>query len=76
MRTKLVVANENTLGYIFPETPNTVGRLASKVVSGNPHFNMENQQITKSDKVRLASKQDFDRFRVSFEGYQDHEYKK
>jgi len=74
--TKLVVINENTLGYVFSETPNTAGRLASKLTSGNPHFNIENHNITKSDKVRMASKKDFENFRVCFNGYENYQYQK
>jgi len=74
--TKLVVINENTLAYIFSETPNVAGRLASKAVSGNAHYNIENHNVINSDVVRLASKKDFEYFRVCFEGYENYQYKK
>lgn len=73
-RTKLVVYNKYCLGYILPECPNMVCTLADSVLKGAP-FRVMNEpyQITKSDKIRLASEKDFEDFRVSFEGYDNRE---
>lgn len=67
---KLIVYNEYCLGYILPEYPNMVCTLADSVLKGAP-FRVINEpyQITKSDKIRLASEKDFEDFRVSFERY-------
>lgn len=72
---KLIVYNEYALGYIKPETPNKLNVLADNITKGapfkvlcGPYF------IGKKDKVRLASRKDFDDFRVSFEGYDNFEH--
>lgn len=71
---KLVVCNEYCLGYILPECPNMVCTLSDSVLKGAPFRVMnESYQITKSDKIRLASEKDFEDFRVSFEGYDNRE---
>ena len=67
---KLVVYNEYTLGYIMPEQPDKVCTLADRVTLGAPSRSMfEPYFIRKNDTVRLASRKDFDTFRLSFEGY-------
>lgn len=73
-RIKLIVYNEYCLGYILSEYPNMVCTLADSVLKGAP-FRVINEpyQITKSDKIRLASEKDFEDFRVSFEGYDKRE---
>ena len=71
---KLVVCNEYCLGYILPECPNMVCTLSDSVLKGAP-FRVMNEpyQITKNDKIRLASEIDFENFNVSFEGYNNRE---
>lgn len=77
---KLVVYNEYALGYIEPETPNTVHTLADSVIKGAPFRVLcEPYYIGMNDKVRLASLKDFEDFRVHFKGYdnpQIYEYDK
>lgn len=76
---KLVVMNENTLGYIQPETPDTINILKESILKGGyssttPH----SLPIKQSDIIRLASEKDFNEFNVSFEGYKndpDYQYK-
>lgn len=67
---KLVVYNEYTLGYIMPDQPDKVCTLVDRVTLGAP-FRVMNEPyfIGARDTVRLAGKNDFETFRVSFEGY-------
>jgi hypothetical protein len=68
---KLVVFNEHTLGYILPELPDFVQILHSSILKGAVFsVQQSNFLIGKNDKVRLASKQDFADYRISFEGYE------
>lgn len=71
-RTKLVVFNEHTLGYILPELPNYVQVLKESILRGAT-FRMfpDNSLIHSTDKVRLASEKDFDSFNVSMRGYKN-----
>ena len=67
---KLVVYNEYALGYIMPELPDTVCTLSDRVTLGAPFRVMdEPYYIGANDTVRLASKKDFETFRVVFDGY-------
>lgn len=73
-KTKLVVFNEHTLGFIDPEYPTYVHPLQASVikgspVSGDPLSAMERIAISPDDKVRLASAADFNEYRVSFTGF-------
>lgn len=58
----------------MPECPNMVCTLSDSVLKGAP-FRVMNEpyQITKNDKIRLASEKDFENFNVSFEGYNNRE---
>ena len=68
-RIKLVVFNEYALGYIMPGQPDKVCTLADSVLRGAPIRVMnEPYYIGASDVVRLAGKQDFEMFRVVFDG--------
>ena len=74
---KLVVVNENTLGYINPETNNlTVFRASVIKGKSSRFFSYDNDvfQLNNNDKVRLASAKDFENYRCSFEGYTSDEY--
>lgn len=71
-RTKLVVVNENMLGYIIPELPNYVGILRSSILRGATYpENTGPYLLGSSDKTRLASEKDFDVYRVSMNGYRN-----
>lgn len=71
MRTKLIVLNEHTLGYILPELPNTCQILHSSSFRGSTHVRNSSVPIAKTDKVRLASKHDFDAYKILFKGYEN-----
>jgi hypothetical protein len=63
--TKYVVLNENTLGYINAECPNTMGVLAGSVIRGghNP-LNGPVTIVPTIDEVRPAEIGDFATYRV------------
>lgn len=67
---QLVVFNEHTLGYILPEMPKYVCVLHQSILKGAP-FNLhpDSNYISPSDKIRLATEQDFNDYRVSVEGF-------
>lgn len=73
MRTKIVVVNEHTLGYIHPQLPNEAGILQASVLRGATHSWMEGPlPLSPLDTVRLATPADFDTFHVHFcKGYQN-----
>lgn len=74
MPIKLVVVNENILGFIFPDS-NNVSILHASILKGclthsdNDGFFM----LNKNDVVRLATKKDFEDFRVQFANVYDTE---
>ncbi len=70
---KLVVFNEFALGYIMPERPSTLYTLADSVLRGAPHTIIAPYFIGAYDTVRLANRQDFENFRVVFDGYDNTE---
>ena len=60
-RVKLVVVNENMLGYITPNLPNYVGILRSSILRGATYpENCGPYLLSPLDKTRLASEKDFD----------------
>lgn len=69
----MVVFNEYALGYIMPERPNTVYTLADSVLRGTPRVMVAPYYIGVYDTVRLANRQDFETFRVVFDGYDNTE---
>jgi len=75
-RIKLVVLNENTLGYILPELPKQVYTLRADLSKGALWGSEGSSNfIGNKDVVRLASMKDFADYKVVFEGYNnDKEY--
>lgn len=72
-KTKLVVLGEHTLGYIQPNS-NYMGILHASGLRNSPYNILSAPVfITTQDKIRLASKKDFEDFNVSFEGYENEE---
>ena len=70
-RTKLVVGDKHTLGYMNPITPNTFNVLKANTNKGaiyttNISYNLD---ISQFKNIRLASAKDFENFNVSFVGF-------
>ncbi|MEO2050277.1 MAG: hypothetical protein ABGX00_00820 [Allomuricauda sp.] len=68
---KLVVIDEHTLGYIFPELPNSAGILRASILRGSNFNDMGGSISLHGATVRLASEKDFDDYRVVFDGYKN-----
>lgn len=67
---KLVVINENMLGYIDSHSDKYAGILNSSVLRGSSYSSLNGPYlIGYLTKVRMASEKDFEELRVSFEGY-------
>jgi len=65
------VMNENTLGYIFEEQPQNFNILSSKPQKGG-HDPMNGYvAIGSTDKLRTATAEDFEYYRVSTKGHLD-----
>lgn len=72
MRIKLVVVNEHTLGYIDPGRPHTLSILHASVLRGAPFSTMNASRfLSPRDYVRLASKLDFEAYKVCFDEFDD-----
>jgi len=77
---KLVVVNEHTLGFIFPPSAynNRLGLTFVNILHASILKGAVNTArpilIGSTDKVRLASENDFNNFRVCFNGYNSKEY--
>lgn len=72
-KTKLVVLNGHSLGYINPQCPNTIYFFSHSVLEGAGCFlGWYSKEIWPSDNIRLASEKDFNFFRVCFNGYKTH----
>lgn len=70
-RIKLVVYNEHTLGYIDPEFPQYVQVLHSSVLKGDSTTQLRDKILISSlTSIRLASKKDFEDYKVSFDAYE------
>jgi hypothetical protein len=68
-RVKIVVVDENTLGYIFPHQPNRCHVLHASILKGSWEQNGSSFYIDKK-KVRLANAAtDDDEFRTHLSGY-------
>jgi len=66
---KYVVMNENTLGYILDAQPDVMGVLAGNPLTGGHDWKNGPVVITSSDRVRPATKTDFDAFRIDTNGH-------
>lgn len=74
MKTKLVIFNEHTLGYVSPEMPDTLMVLHASILRGACFEVLpSSKHISSRDKVRLATAKDFDDYRVSFKGFDNPE---
>lgn len=72
---KLVVVDERILGYIIPEMPDTLGIFHSSILRGASfEYLPEPKSLRPGNIVRLASKKDFDEYRVSMEGFATDKY--
>jgi hypothetical protein len=79
MKTKIVVLNEHTFGYILPQLPNDVQILHSSILKGSPFgINQSSAPIRSGDVIRLATSMDFNDFRVvesnSYKNTDEYEY--
>lgn len=67
---KLIVVNENTLGYIDPQSHAMYSILHASILKGATfELNPGPKPINTTTEIRLASETDFDDFRVSFKGF-------
>lgn len=66
MKIQLVIIDEHTLGAIHPDRPQQAEILHGSILRG---ATSATPILTAGKKVRLASKEDFNAYRVSFEGY-------
>ena len=66
---KLIVVNENTLGYIDPRQPDTYGIIHASILRGAVSTRPTSMPISRLDKIRLATEQDFEDYRCCFVGY-------
>lgn len=62
---RYVVMNENTLGYIYAEQPDTLCVLHGSVLKGGHDWKNGPVLITPLDKVRDAGLADFEEYRCS-----------
>jgi hypothetical protein len=69
---KLVVIDDCMLGYILPETSNYATILASSVIRGGVSAGtpLTTKYIVHRN-IRLATKEDFDIYRVCIKGYEN-----
>lgn len=67
---RLVVVNENTLGYIQDETPDYLCILHASILRGSRFQNLNGpMSLSKKDVIRDATLKDFDNFNVSSKYY-------
>ncbi len=66
---KIVVVNENTLGYIIPEKPNNFNVLSASTLRGSNMSDFGTYPLPKN--TRLATSKDFETYRVFENGYRN-----
>ncbi|BBI90479.1 hypothetical protein HYO65_gp087 [Tenacibaculum phage PTm1] len=69
-KTKIVVANENTLCYIIPQLPNSLQVLSPSIIRGSTMQDFGSYPIENYE-VRLATSKDFETYRVCENGYRE-----
>lgn len=63
--TSYVVVNEHTLGYVYSDHPGMFGILHTSILKGSTYDRYEDwRHLNGLDKVRPATKADFDDYRV------------
>ena len=72
-KVKLVVVNENTLGYISESMPNYLSIFQASTLKGSRFGNLNGSYLlTSKDFVRLANEVDFNEYNCEFsEGYKN-----
>jgi hypothetical protein len=72
MKIKFIVVNENILGYVLPSIPNSCQILSSSIVRGaSVTWVNGSYPISSNGKNwRLATKTDFETFRVNYSPYE------
>lgn len=65
---KIVIVDEHTIGFIYPEIPNFVAPLHTSILRGSPYSDSSRIYVPTS-KIRLANVKDFDDYRVCVDGY-------
>jgi hypothetical protein len=69
-RTKLIVVEENTLGYILPQLPNTLCILHASILKGSRYVSYSNiESFILPKEYRLATAADFEEFNQCFNGF-------
>ena len=71
-RVQMVVLEEHTLGYLIPSMGNLyLDVLSASVIKGAPsHYGANGDFVSVENKnIRLATEEDFQKFRVQIEGY-------
>lgn len=75
-RVQMVVLEEHTLGYLIPNMGNLyLDVLSASVTKGAPsHYGKNGNFVSVENKnIRLATEEDFQKFRVQIEGYKNEE---
>jgi hypothetical protein len=70
IKIKVVVVDEHTLGFLNPIYKNHIEIFHSSILKGSPYPKFGSFLVCKLNKIRLATKIDFDEYRIhSFEIY-------
>jgi hypothetical protein len=66
---RFVIADENTLGYIDDAQPEVLGILHASPLKGATLKDLDGWAFLFGRKLRPATREDFDEFRVCYDGY-------